>query len=92
MTEPSAWLYERRDDAWPPAPSFIRLSNKRWIDDPLLLYWTETPLYRREAIEAEIVAWLREVSKGPKVYSVQCALQDAASMIEHGEYRSKSDG
>ena len=57
--KPSAWLYERREDAWPSALSFVRLPEKRWTEDQALVFWTETPLYTREAIEAEIVAWLR---------------------------------
>ena len=82
--KPSAWLYVRREDAWPSALSFVRLPEKRWTEDQALVFWTETPLYRREAIEAEIVAWLRELNVR--------ALDTAADLIERGEYRSKSDG
>ena len=86
--KPSAWLYERREDAWPSALSFVRLPEKRWTEDQALVFWTEIPLYTREAIEAEIVAWLRD-GKGPYVEGYG---EDIADAIERGEYRSKSDG
>ena len=81
--KPSAWLYVRREDAWPSALSFVRLPEKRWTEDQALVFWTETPLYRREAIEAEIAAWLRT---DPDAH------YKPADAIERGEYRSKSDG
>ena len=85
MTEPkpSAWLYERRDR---------RHVHKMRLRDTGTHYygegWTETPLYTREAIEAAIVAWLRD-GKGPYVEGYGEEIADA---IECGEYRSKSDG
>ena len=92
MTEPSAWLYERREDAWPSALSFVRLPEKRWTEDQALVFWTETPLYRREAIEAEIVAWLR--GKGLRAWGADCSGADEvtfyADAIERGEYKSHS--
>ena len=84
--KPSAWLYERREDAWPSALSFVRLPEKRWTEDQALVFWTETPLYTREAIEAEIVAWLRDMLRADTNWP-----QVIAQKIERGEYRSKSD-
>jgi hypothetical protein len=45
--------------------------------------WTETPLFTREAIEAEIAAALRAIGSMPAAIY--------ADWIERGEYRSKSD-
>ena len=92
MTEPSAWLYERREDAWPSALSFVRLPEKRWTEDQALVFWTETPLYTREAIEAEIVAWLRDCTLSSAIPDDPAQIvADLASALESGEYRSKSD-
>ena len=58
----------------------------------------------REAIEAEIVAWLREIAAQFPTHPMLCFVGDAfgddgnrlcaelADAIEAGEYRSKSDG
>jgi hypothetical protein len=76
MTDPSAWLYEGVEGPW--------LSLRQTRD--ALCGLTETPLYTREAIEAEIVAWLREMKRADTNWP-----QVIAGKIERGEYRSKSD-
>ena len=95
MSEPSAWLYSGGEDE-----DFA--SVKRWPAGVIRAQgWTEEPLYTREAIEAEIVAWLRnEASKAfPENESDQDPMATVmaytfgyAQAIERGEYRSKSDG
>lgn len=50
---PSAWLYERKPEAWPAAPSVIVETQARWAeDDTARPFWTETPLYTAEALTA----------------------------------------
>jgi len=80
MTEPSAWLCE---NAAHPDLNHIHPHNAPGTVIGASNRWTETPLYTREAIEAEIVAWLRTDSD---------AHYKPADAIEAGEYRSKSDG
>jgi len=110
MTEPkpSAWLY-KPTEALPPSAFPLSIAapfshTERANMDPR--YWTETPTYTREAIEAEIVAWLRGkgaerlarvgsiVSGGGWKYDLGMSTMcdKAADAIERGEYRSKSDG
>ena len=44
VSVPSAWLYTRKPDAWPPAPNV--LAAVRWAsDDPARPFWDETPLF-----------------------------------------------
>lgn len=42
--EPVAWMYERKAECWPPAPSVI--TGARWDkNENTRPFWTETPLY-----------------------------------------------
>jgi hypothetical protein len=85
MSDPSAWLFERR--------GFVPSVTMR---SPLLQYRdivNLAPLYTREAIEAEIVAWLREEGKSDGEGSAdEHLLTWAAQQVASGEYRGKSDG
>lgn len=80
MAEPSAWLYEYGQR------NVVMNFRKPHFDG-----CTERPLYTREAIEAEIVAWLRHLNDAVFVPDTWDA-DDLAAAIEAGEYRSKSDG
>jgi hypothetical protein len=86
MTEPSAWLYERGHSG--------HLHRTRLRQAGLHYYgerWTETPLYTREAIEAEIVAWLRDCTLSSAIPDDHAQIvADLAEAIESGEYMSKS--
>ena len=85
MTEPkpSAWLYDKKKASGTISRQVLDFcSPVRRASG-----WTETPLYTREAIEAEIVAWLREMKRDDTNWP-----QVIAGKIERGEYRSKSDG
>jgi len=81
MTEPkpSAWLYDCEGELW----ASMAPENPDYFEDA---EWTETPLFTRDAIEAEIVAWLREMKRADTNWP-----QVIAGKIERGEYRSKSD-
>jgi hypothetical protein len=71
--KPSAWLYGPNDiETHPP----VKMRGPEHGE----------PLYTREAIEAEIVAWLRDMLRADTNWP-----QVIAQKIERGEYRSKTD-
>lgn len=89
MTEPSAWLCENEEY---PDLNHIHPHNAPGTVIGASNRWTETPLYTREAIEAEIVAWLRDCTLSSAIPDDPAQIvDDLASAIESGDYRSKSD-
>ena len=82
--KPSAWLCEHPEGYCDVA--------KRQDFSGTYDRWSERPLFTREAIEAEIVAWLRDCTLSSAIPDDPAQIvADLASALESGEYRSKSD-
>jgi hypothetical protein len=75
------------------------VNDRGEVDGLIMLHATRRNRFKREAIEAEIVAWLREIAAWNNKHDDGLSGLDkmaqgqleAAEAIELGEYRSKSD-